>query len=183
MSEVLSRAITTSSARRAKTIMIFAPKGGVGKTMMASNLLVAAARAGYKVAGLDFDGQRTFTRWGQKRLENDSVQELIRNIDVRGAHIKDWRSELHLVRNYDIILIDTPPGVDKYSQDYLQEMGDKVDFVLMPTEVYPQSVEAVMDFMTLWEAPSHAALVLNKIIPNRTITGEAREMLQERGEV
>jgi cellulose biosynthesis protein BcsQ len=182
MLEVLPRQ-TKISGQSAKIIMIFAPKGGVGKTMLASNLLVAAARAGHDVVALDFDGQRAFTLWARDRQGHPGVDPEIRSLEVRAAHIRDWRAELHLVRKRGVVIIDTPPGVERSSQDYLQEMGQAVDIVLMPTEVYPGSIRYVKDFMTWWQTPGRAVFVLNKTQPNRTLTADAREALQERGEV
>jgi cellulose biosynthesis protein BcsQ len=182
MLDVLSKT-AKSSAKRARTVMVFAPKGGVGKTMVSSNLLVAAAKANLSVAGLDFDGQRAFAYWAQDRQEHEGVETHVRSLEVRAAHIRDWRSELHLVRKRDVVIIDTPPGVEKQSQDYLQEMGKSVDIVVMPTEVYPGSIRYVKDFMTWWQTSGRAIFVLNKTQPNRTLTADAREGLEERGEV
>jgi chromosome partitioning protein len=53
-----------------KSVMIFGPKGGLGKTTIAAHLLVAAAKAGYSVLGIDFDPQKTLARWLSDRTSN-----------------------------------------------------------------------------------------------------------------
>jgi cellulose biosynthesis protein BcsQ len=171
------------AARRPKLLMVFAPKGGVGKTMLATNMLVAAARTGLSVAGLDFDGQRAFATWGRDRLDHPVAAERL-PLEVKSAHLEDWRSELHLVRAKDLVVIDTPPGVEKSSQVSLEELGEEANVILMPTEVYGGSLRYVVDFMTWWDRKQgHALFVLNKTISGRSMTREARELLKEKGEV
>ena len=50
-----------------KTLMMFVPKGGTGKTTIAAHLLVSAAKAGRTVLGVDFDPQGTLVRWSKER--------------------------------------------------------------------------------------------------------------------
>ena len=169
--------------RRLKVVMVFAPKGGVGKTMIASNILVAAAKAGCNVVGLDFDGQRAFSTWGRDRLDHPAVAESL-PLEVKAGHLDDWCAELHLVRNRDIAVIDTPPGVEKASQAALEEMGERADVILMPSEVYGGSLRYVMDFMAWWDrTPGRALFVLNKTIAGKSLVREARELLKGKGEV
>jgi chromosome partitioning protein len=171
------------AGKRAHILMVFAPKGGVGKTTLASNMVVAAARAGHSVAGLDFDGQRAFTTWAADRHDHPGVPSEFQ-IEVRGAHIEDWRSELHLVRRRDVVVIDTPPGVERRNQVPLQEIGAIADVILMPTEVYGGSMRYVVDFLSWWESrPGRTLLVLNKTIAGRSLNREAREFLSVRGDV
>ena len=50
-----------------RILAVLGPKGGIGKTTIAANLLVAARMKGLDAAGLDLDGQGTFARWAVKR--------------------------------------------------------------------------------------------------------------------
>ncbi len=168
---------------RPRTIMVFAPKGGVGKSTLCSNLAVAASLSGKTVAGLDFDGQRAFALWGINRSQHPAAPTLA-PVRIIGAHIEDWRDELYLVRHHDVVIIDTPPGVERRNQMALQEMGLAVDLVVMPTEVYGGSMRFVVDFMKWWQAkPGRGLFVLNKTISGRSMIKDAREFLQTRGEV
>lgn len=45
------------------------PKGGVGKTSIASNLLVEGCLAGLQVRGIDTDPQKSLATWGSMRAE------------------------------------------------------------------------------------------------------------------
>ncbi|CAH2605678.1 ParA family protein (plasmid) [Rhodovastum atsumiense] len=172
-----------AGSHRPKILMIFAPKGGVGKTMISLNMLAAGARAGHLVAGLDFDGQRSLWDWAKLRDKHPIIEEK-HKITVRAGAIKYWRAEVEAVRDRDIIVVDTPPGIEEANQAYLRELGIVADVVLIPTEPYGQSVRYVRDFMTWWEAtPGRAMFVINKTTTGRSITREARDMLKERGAV
>jgi cellulose biosynthesis protein BcsQ len=183
LDKVVHPLVATSSMKRAKIILVFAPKGGVGKTMIATNLLVAAWKAGLSVAGLDLDGQRAFAAWGRDRADHHAIDQDSKFV-VKAGHIEDWRAEMHSVRGRELIVVDTPPGVERRNQVALQELGAAADVILMPTEVYGGSLRYVVDFMTWWETkPGRALFVLNKTIAGRSLVREARELLKGRGEV
>jgi chromosome partitioning protein len=51
----------------ARLLTILGPKGGVGKSTIASNMLIAARLHGIETAGLDLDSQRSFAGWAETR--------------------------------------------------------------------------------------------------------------------
>src|SRR3712207_870957 len=62
------RTPSDASGRRAMRVLtILGRKGGVGKSTIASNMLVAAALDGIDGAGLDLDHQGSLARWAGKR--------------------------------------------------------------------------------------------------------------------
>jgi signal recognition particle GTPase len=152
--------------KRSRIILIFAPKGGQGKTTISTNLAVAAAKAGHSVVGLDFDTQRHFATWALERGERAGAETLVR-VQVHAAHLKDWREEVRLVRRHDVVIIDTPPRADDEDMvTSLQEIGTAADMILMPVEMYGASIRYVIQF-----------------IAGRTMLRDARESLQEAGVV
>jgi cellulose biosynthesis protein BcsQ len=62
-----------------RILAVLGPKGGIGKTTIAANLLVAARMKGLDAAGLDLDAQGTFARWAAKRAAD-------------GSNSCDWRT-------------------------------------------------------------------------------------------
>lgn len=169
-------------AVKPKILMVFAPKGGVGKTMIASNILVAAKRSGIDAAGLDFDGQQAFATWGQDRLDHPITAWC--SLQVYAAQLDGWRSAVQSLQSKELIVIDTPPGVEKANQTALEELGDQADIILMPSEVYGGSLRYVVDFVSWWSVrPGRALFVLNKTIAGRSMTRDARQLLSEKGEV
>src|SRR3954462_4345219 len=88
-----------------KTVMIFGPKGGLGKTTIAAHLLVAAAKAGYSTLGVDFDPQRTLARWLSDCTNNPTSKDLAQ-FDLATAKIKDWQDVWQHVHEYDVVVLD-----------------------------------------------------------------------------
>src|SRR5690349_24704038 len=54
-----------------RMILLAAPKGGVGKSTVASSLLAAARHAGLRAAGLDLDPQLSLAWWAEQRQQRD----------------------------------------------------------------------------------------------------------------
>jgi chromosome partitioning protein len=181
---VAKRGSAGSLEKRSRIVMIFAPKGGQGKTTISANLAVAAAKAGQSVVGLDFDTQRHFTTWAMERAERSEAATLA-PVQVYGAHLKDWREEVRLVRRFDVVIIDTPPRADDEDVvTYLQEIGTASDMILMPVEMYGASIRYVIQFMSWWSKKDDRAMfVLNKTIAGRTMLRDARESLRQAGQV
>jgi len=166
-----------------KLVMIFAPKGGVGKTTIALNLAVAAAVAGHRVAGVDFDPQHHFALWATDREGREDRASFAKVLVKRGI-LRHWREQLRDMHDYDLIFIDTPPRAEAEGNVRLdlQEMGLQADFIIMPVEVSGSAMRFVVQFMSWWESsPGSAVFVLNKTIAGRTILREARETLRSFG--
>jgi chromosome partitioning protein len=92
----------------AVVITVAQQKGGAGKTMLAANLAAAFAPV-RRVVLLDIDPQRTLARWAALRLAHPSVPSITCS-DVSG-----WRLGVELdrlMRDFDLVVIDTPPQID-----------------------------------------------------------------------
>src|ERR1700730_13696213 len=86
-------------------------KGGSGKTTIAAHLAVAFMRRGRSVAILDIDPQGSLGEWFERREEKLGERETglaFRTASGWGAR----REARNLARDYDIVVIDTPPKAD-----------------------------------------------------------------------
>ena len=140
---------------RQKVITIAQQKGGAGKTTVAVHLTVALAQKGYKVAVVDIDPQGSLTQW--HRIREERMGE-----GYTGVHfstLSGWRvgTEVsRLRRNYDIILIDSPPHVETEARTAIRA----ADLVLVPVQPSPTD---------LWATQATVMLAHNEKIPVRTI--------------
>jgi ATPases involved in chromosome partitioning len=123
-------ALDTSKAPRGRTLLIFAPKGGVGKSTIAMNLLVAATQHGIRARGVDLDPQRTLSNWDAYRRENPFSTHLT-PVEVVPSHINDWRSVWETNADYDLSIYDFPPGVEGF-EDSIYSLTGRGDYALIP---------------------------------------------------
>ncbi len=80
-------------------IMVLNPKGGCGKSTIATNLASYYATAGKKVALVDYDPQRSSLDWLERRPEQ---RPLITAVEGYKEGLK------HIPRNCEIAIVDAP---------------------------------------------------------------------------
>src|SRR5689334_4150228 len=92
-------------------ITIAQRKGGAGKTTLATQLAVAWARCGARVAALDIDPQRSFSAWVELRQARVGEKQ----IGFDFAALPGWRAAQWVddrVNGADLVLIDAPPHAE-----------------------------------------------------------------------
>ncbi len=105
-------------------IVVANPKGGVGKSTVATNLAGALARAGHAVMLGDADRQQSARQWLALR---ESALPLIRGWDV--AHdevVRPPKGTTHVV-------LDTPAGLHGKRLDDVMRIADRVIVPLQPS--------------------------------------------------
>ncbi|MDD2877926.1 MAG: ParA family protein [Acidiphilium sp.] len=139
-----------------KVIAVAQQKGGAGKTMLAAQLGVAFA-AGRRVALLDIDPQASLSAWGRLRAANPKAQPGVTIESVSG-----WRLAVSLDalrRDYDIVVIDTPPVLDSDARRAIRG----ADLVLVPLNPTPPDLWAAEGTLKLAAEERRAvALVFNR---------------------
>jgi chromosome partitioning protein len=122
-----------------KVILVTANKGGTGKTTTTIHLAVAAAQDGYKVACIDLDAQKSLTMWASAR-----PPELVR-IDVITSILDGYQNALVRAANYDVVIIDTPPGLTE-GVTAIQGLARVADLVVIPTTLSSFDLQQVVPF-------------------------------------
>jgi chromosome partitioning protein len=147
----------------AKTVVVLtSPKGGVGKTTLARNLLVRAGQTGLKVVGVDLDRQKTLTRWGLRRRKTREAFPDFIDVPVKDFDIDDWRAALEATSDYDLAVIDTPPSVEDHKVP-VNRLTESASFVIVPTGYMTDDLDSVIPWMRgLTERRIRAAFCLNK---------------------
>ena len=163
--------IAPKQPQRLRVITLANPKGGVGKTTVASALAVRAAEESKRVALLDLDPQESLSSWWTRRgktknpklFEVDAAVEAIELLISEGWH---W------------VFVDTGPArID------LIESGVAVsDLVLIPTRPSAFDIEQTALCVELCENHSKPyAFVLNHAPPGTKLTKTSTKFLQQNG--
>ena len=117
------------------TILVANPKGGAGKTTIATNLAGYLAGKHQRVVILDMDRQRSSARWLARRPRGFP--------EVRGA-LPD--TDKQIIRDYapQWLIIDAPAGVHGAE---LSNLVKSADAVLVPVSTSAFDFEATADFL------------------------------------
>jgi len=157
-----------------KIITVAQQKGGSGKTTVAAHLAVALSRLnGHSVAVLDVDPQGSLGEWFENRerfLGEDETGIGFRTASGWGAR----REARSLARDYDYVVIDTPPKSDLEAKPAI-EAASIVAVPIQPTPVDFWSVPATLRIVAKEDARS--LIVVNRVPARALLTGEMMEAI------
>ena len=117
------------------TVLIANPKGGSGKTTLATNLAGYFATRGRHVVLSDMDRQRSASGWLARRPES---LPLIHGLDGRGKHADSLSA--------DWTIIDSPAGLHG---DKLSEAVKRADLIVVPIQPSAFDMDATQDFLAI----------------------------------
>lgn len=177
------RSVISSQVVTTKSILVFCPKGGVGKTTLARSLAVAASLDKQRVLVIDFDAdQGTFTKWYNKRQMSPLSQS---SFDCERGDFHRWREIWNDAQNYDLVIIDSPPGIEG-KEHVIHDMSAAVDMILIPTNVSDDDTDIAMEWMSRFRDRRlrNVKFVMSKIVsPKRTTLNDALLKLRTVGPV
>ena len=117
-----------------RTIMVLNPKGGCGKSTIATNIASFYASKGKSVMIADFDPQGSSIDWLAARPDN--VPEI--------EGIAAWKDGFKAQRNKDVLIMDVPAGV--HGKD-LTALIRRAQSVVIPVLPSPLDMRAAAKFV------------------------------------
>lgn len=139
-----------------KILVILNGKGGVGKTTTAFNTAAIFAE-NQRVLLVDADSQKSATWWAERGEQSFDTTS---NTDPK--ILKDLKT----VKDYDLIVCDTPPHLDSST---LQTLIQVADYIVLPTPPAPLDIQALIETIKQAIAPIQVLhrVVLTKVDPRR----------------
>jgi chromosome partitioning protein len=114
-------------------IIVLNPKGGSGKTTIASNLAACFAVGGQRPALMDLDPQSSSMRWLRKRPEDNALIHGIAGFERSAAVTRSW--QLRVPSECGVVIIDTPAAIEPQALPELTRGADAVLVPVMPSEI------------------------------------------------
>ncbi|TQS71696.1 ParA family protein [Rhodobacteraceae bacterium] len=156
-----------------QVITIAQQKGGAGKTTVAVNLAVALARAGRSVSLLDTDPQGSLGRWFMTRREK--MEDPYLEFGTSSSWGVSYECE-KLKRQFDVVIVDTPPKVDSDLRPALRE-ADQIIVPVAGSHVDLWATEGVLDLAQ--RCNKSPLILLNRVKKNTRLGGEVAQAAAE----
>jgi chromosome partitioning protein len=161
-------------------VTILGSKGGVGKSTLAGNLLVAARLDGLDAVGLDLDPQGSLAVWAGKRAAAGAEP----SARVMTGVVPGWRAVADSAAA-PLLVVDTPPGLpDREHRTATAELALASALAVVPALTEGPTLEMLGEVGgTLRDLGAPLVFVLNKVAARKRATPLAREYLSWFAEV
>lgn len=141
-----------------RTWSVVSQKGGSGKTTLLLQISIAAVEKGLAVSVFDLDPQRSAEQWSELRETKTGTDE---PTVVHGTPAGlDGMLEAARATDTDLVLIDTPPAVDK-SMIYAAAAADVVIVPTRASVLDRFALTETLDYLKRIGALSKSVVVLN----------------------
>lgn len=160
----------TGAATRARRILVINGKGGCGKTTVATNLAVAYAAKGRRVALVDNDPQGSSAYWVAQRPQELPELSLLRTRESREYGGEPWPLRELTAPGTECVVVDGHRDGDERD---LQRLVRQADVILVPILPSPIDIRVSSHFITqllthrrFRATPRPLAVLANRVQPN-----------------
>jgi chromosome partitioning protein len=153
-------------------IMVLNPKGGCGKSTIATNLASYYASEGNKVALVDYDPQESSLDWLVRRPANKP------QIFGTPGHQEGMK---HIPRNSDVVIVDAPARSHGKELTNLLHHAETIIIPVLPSSIDMQAtakfINEILATPTMKNKKSRIAVVANRVREGTLIFDELDEFL------
>ena len=155
-----------------KTILTVNPKGGCGKSTLATNLASYYALWNVQVALVDYDPQQSSLEWLAQR---DANANPIHGVDASG------RAGAQIPRGVQRVVLDAPARIPNDQLKRLMKFADRVLVPVLPSPIDIRAAGHFIGELMLGDALKLAriGLVANRVRENTTIYGNLEQFMRQ----
>ncbi len=156
-------------------VLVANPKGGCGKSTIATNLAAAFANGGLKTAIADVDPQKSSLTWLKLRPSEEAK--------IYGLN---WlKNEGETIKGLQRLVIDVSAGIDKKNFDMLLKAADVVVMPVLPSVFDERATGAFLKkidtLKPIRKGRKQVAIVGNRMRSNTRAAARLEEFLDDAG--
>jgi chromosome partitioning protein len=148
-----------------QTILCMNPKGGCGKTTIATNLATWFADDGRRVAIMDFDPQRSSIDWLSARDDYEGIPPI--------AGVDAFSGEARSPHGTDVVVMDAPAAIYGPAVTQLLRRADALLVPVLPSPIDMRAATRFIDELLksgrISRGQTRIALVANRVRENTRI--------------
>ena len=149
----------------ATVVSILSPKGGVGRSTLATNLAGGLSEFGYRTLLVDADPQGSVVDWENERVHNWEMPPVVRPLpsDAEPEELKK------LIDGFAWVVVDTPAGLERLSMAAL----NVADCILVPIRPSAPDLWAAEQLVDLIKARMAALIGTGRVVPTAFVCLQA----------
>jgi chromosome partitioning protein len=153
-------------------IVVLNPKGGSGKTTIATNLAARYASAGKHPVLMDLDQQGSSARWLKKRPREMPPIHGIAAFERSATMTRSY--QLRIPPDSEIVIVDTPAALDPQRIPEITRGADAVLVPVMPSEIdIHAAAKCIADLLLIGRvsrSQGRIGIIANRVRSNTLIT-------------
>lgn len=161
-------------------IVILNPKGGAGKTTIATNLAACLAATSHRPALLDLDPQGSSTRWLKKRPDDLAGIHGIKGFELSTSATRAF--QMRVPPECDVVVVDTPAAVHTHSFPELIRGAAAVLVPVMPSEIdIHASARCIADLLLVAKmrrSEGRLGIIANRVRSNTRVSHSLMRFLE-----
>ena len=161
-------------------IVILNPKGGSGKTTIATNLAAHFAVLGHHPTLMDLDPQGSSTRWLAKRDPRSPAIHGIAAFERSAAVTRSW--QLRVPSECETVIVDTPAAFDAQRLPEITRGADAIIVPVMPSDIdIHAAAKCIADLLLIAKirrSEGRLGIIANRVRSNTLISQSLQKFLE-----